>query len=345
MRLVQNIGKATAIMSEKESMDYQTFIKDKHELFRTPHEIIDAAILKATGSPVSGKCRIIKGEANEVHDVKTEDGQEVVIRIAHNHWSKETFQKEKWALEECAKVGVPVPTVLHLENLVHDGQHLMISVENKLPGIPMNELAHLREPENKIEFDNIIQKAGQILARIHSVRTNGFGDLDAEGKGECNSVADILGNEYIQQDVMLEVAKKVSLDPKIILRALEILREQGAKYPVIESRLVHEDYSPKHILLEGDQITGIIDFENATGGDPIKDFAYWDFYTSDEYPFESLKAGYTNKSLFGPDFGRRLVLWKIFIGLVNLRYFESDNNHGGVDHCKKRLIADSAYVE
>ncbi len=331
---------------EPKPTDYKAFIEDKHRrLFHTPHEIIEAAVIKATGSPISGKDRIVKGESNEVHGVKTEDGQEIIIRISHSEHGEQTFQREKWALEACAKAGVPVPTVLHLESLVREGRHLSISVENKLPGIPMNELPDLRKPENRVEFEDLIQKAGQVLAKIHSVRTNGFGDLNAQGKGKDKSFADTLDNKDIQESRMLEVATKVSLDPKIILRALEILRAERAKYPAIEPRLVHGDYLAKHILIEGDKITGIIDFERASGGDPIKDFAYWDFFASDQYPLEALKAGYMEKGIFGSDFEKKLFLWKIYFGLENLGYYERDNNQRCIDFCKKRLVADLAYFE
>lgn len=330
--------------NQPKAIDYQTFIKQKHErLFNTPNEIIEAAILKATGSTALERQRIIKGEVNEVHGVTTKDGQNVIIRIAHNDYAKQQFQKEKWALEQCGKIGVPVPTVLLLENLMDGDKHLSISVENKLSGISMNELSDLHKPDKKTELVALIKKAGQVLSQIHSVKINGFGDLDANGKGEENSIAGTLDSKYIQQDRMLEVATRTSLDSKVILRALEILTQERATYPSVEPKLVHGDYVPKHILVENGQIKGILDFENATGGDPVKDFAYWDFFASEKYPLEALKAGYTNKNLFDSDFERRLVLWKIYLGLTDLGYYDSEKNQGGINHCKRSLIADVTY--
>jgi aminoglycoside phosphotransferase (APT) family kinase protein len=326
---------------EPKSTDYVAFIKDKHErLFNAPHEIIEDTIFKATGSRIAGKDRIIKGESHEVHSITTENGQEVIIRIGHNDWDAGSFQKEKWALDQCAEIGIPVPKVLLLESLEHEGRPLSISIENKLPGTQLNEIRGIRTARNKARLERLVEKAGAILTRIHSIEPKGFGNLDAEGNGEDSSVADTLDNKWIQEDKMVKVAENVQLDPKIVLRALEILQTEKNKYQMDKPALIHSDYVPKHFLVDKDEITGIIDFENAIGGDPVKDFAYWDFFSSDQYPFESLKAGYTDKSLFGSDFERRLAMWKVFLGVNNLGYYEGEKNQGGINHCIRSLKRD-----
>jgi aminoglycoside phosphotransferase (APT) family kinase protein len=322
-------------------IDYATFIKEKHErLFNTPFEVIDEAIHKATGSRIANKDRIIKGESNEVHSIETKDGQEVIIRIGHSDWAKESFEREKWALEECAKVGVPVPTVLYMETTELDGKPLSISIENKIAGTPLNEIEDISEPENKARLEELIQKSGQILTKIHSIKTTWFDDLDANGIGEKTTPAETLSGDWVQPDNIMKVAERTNLDSKVALRALEILENERVKYQIDTPSLVHSDYAPKHIMIDGNEITGIIDFENAKSGDPVRDLAYWDFFQTSDFPFEALKAGYENKTIFDSDFERKVAMWKIFFGLNNLSYYDTEKNQGGIVHCKKSLIRD-----
>jgi len=47
-----------------------------------PPSVLDDIVKRAVGSGVAGDERILEGHGNEVHDVVTGDGHEVVVRIA-----------------------------------------------------------------------------------------------------------------------------------------------------------------------------------------------------------------------------------------------------------------------
>ena len=51
---------------------------------------------------------------------------------------------------------------------------------------------------------------------------------------------------------MLEVARKTFFDDKSMLKALEIIRKEKASYQIARPSLVHGDYVPKHILVDGE---------------------------------------------------------------------------------------------
>lgn len=328
---------------EPGTSDYQAFIKAKHErLFNTPPAIIDDAVRKATGSSPIGNERIIKGEANDVHAVKTEDGREIIIRISRSQEAESQFQKERWAIEQCAKAGVPVPRVLYLETLRYEGKPLSISVENRLPGVPLNELA---EDMDKKELAELFKKAGAVLSQIHSIKTNGFGELDKDGSGEYRSITGMFSKKELNEEGLLAAAHSASLDPRVIERAMQILQDYQSQYPPIPPRLIHNDFGPKHILVDKSELTGILDFEIAQGGDPIREFARWQFFYEHRYPLQPLEEGYGDKAIFESDFECRFFIWKLHTGLINLSYYVDEGNQSGIGLCKDRLPKDLRYFD
>lgn len=328
---------------EAEMSGYQSFLISKHErLFRTPPAIIDEIVRKVTGSSPTERQRIIKGEANEVHAIKTDRGREVIVRINREVDAEARFQKERWAIEQAAQAGVPVPRVLLVESLQLEGKPVGISVEERLPGVPLDELAkHI----SNTDLTEMLLQAGTLLSRIHSVEPGGFGEIDNNGRGEYVTISDLLSEANLGGGSLLAAAHSASLAPDVIKRALHLLHEFRKNCAPVSPHLLHGDFGPKHLLIDGGKITGIIDFENASGGDPVHEFANWHFFFENQYPIESLKNGYSDKSAFADDFERRLTLWRLAIGLSNLRYYVAEGNQSGIDHCKKRIPQDVSTFE
>ncbi len=324
---------------EKKKSDYQKFLDEKHSKFQTPQSIIDEAVLKLSGKKIETQEKIIKGEVNEVYDIKTKNGTELIVRIGRGDEIEKSFAREKFALEECHKVGVPVPQVLSMQSLEVDGAMLCICIENKLPGIPMKEYRDWKDPANKDELYRLMTKAGEVLSRIHSIRVKGFGHLNTDWEGEYKSVIQrVESDDEISEDKMIEVAVRNNFDKQIVIRALQILKTQWPKHPVTETRLLHRDYGIKHIMIDKGEITGILDFQNAEGGDRAMDFGWWDFWNQDRHPLQFLMDGYPDKKLFEGDFEIKKNLWIIYLGLSCLGYFDKDENVGNVEFCKERLV-------
>lgn len=323
--------------------DYQSFLKAKHErLFNTPAGVIDEVVRKAIGAAPAERERIIKGEVNEVYGVKIDGGREIIVRISRGSEAESQFQKEGWAIEQAAKAGVPVPHVLLVEPLQVEDQTLGVSVEERLPGLPLDELA---DRLSGSELAKILQRAGALLSQIHSIRTEGFGELDKKGRGERASIAFMFSEESLDPQELLVAARTASLNPDVIERAVRILEKYQEHYPPVAPHLLHGDFAPKHILIDDGKITGIIDFENAHGGDPVQEFANWQFFFEGRYPIEPIKEGYAGKSLFDDEFEHRFFIWKLLIGLIDLCYYVEEGNQSGINHCKKRIPSDLSYFD
>jgi aminoglycoside phosphotransferase (APT) family kinase protein len=318
-------------------------LKAKYEqVFHSPERLIDATIEKAVGSPAVGKVKITKGITNQVSSVTLANGDEVIVRISRR--DKSRFGTERWAIEQCAKARVPVPRVVFVETIEHEGKPLNISIESKIQGTPLDELA--RENISEERLAELLRKTGDVLSKIHSIRTNGFGDLDEGGNGKYEFAGDMLSEKELNEDQFIKVARAVYLDPEIVKRSLELLFEYSVKCPVISPHLIHNDFTPRHVMVVGDEISGILDFELAQGGDPVLELAKWQYFFEDRFPLRYLLAGYDNSGAFGEEFEKRVHIWKLYIGLIHLSSYADKYRNGipeWIERCKIRLTEAVAY--
>ena len=316
--------------------EYEIYRKQKHEKWQTPEEIIDAAVLEAASSPLKEKTRLVKGESNEVYSAITESGQEIIIRIYHG--KKGRFEKERWAFDRCAEAGIPVPTMLSIESVENEGELLHICVETKLDGTDLGDVSGITDSEKAMELAGYLHQLGAAFEKVHAVKTNGFGSLDKDGNGKFRSVKELISEDlYIKKDYILAAFDQDTDTRVMLISAFDILEREAATYPEIEPRLIHNDLSPQHVLVKDGKITGIIDFESAVGGDPVMEFALWEFKHGREFPTKLLEEGYVDQSLFGEDFERKLNFWKIYRSLTSLRYCLDEKKRNGIKKSLKSL--------
>jgi len=295
------------------------FKKKRHEGWNTSTKIIEDIIDELFSSPISEKKKLEVGENNEVYDIKTESGQEVIIRI---HRESPRFEKERWALERCAEIGIPVPTILLIRDIVENGQDLQVCVETKIDGYSLDKTP----PE---DLSTVLLELGQILSLLHSIPTNGFGRLDKEGNGKFSTSADLIrGNVDTLPSKILPYFKDKPEQREILERAYEILDREADKYSSTEPRLAHNDIQPNHILVKDGKISGLIDFESACGADPILDFVLWDYKYGKEYPLEALGIKCDE---------RELNFWKIYRILSSLSYCIENGKQGGIIRSVKAI--------
>jgi aminoglycoside phosphotransferase (APT) family kinase protein len=159
--------------------------------------------------------------------------------------------------------GVPVPEVFWLES---DPQWLEQSffVMGRLPGQASQQAIIAA---NAADREAITQQKVEILARIHNLDWQAL-ELDflgaPEGPERC---ADMEVNRWER------TLRQQMLEPQPVLElALGWLRSHQ---PVAQRiTLVHGDYRTGNFLVEGDRITGILDWEMVHLGDPLEDVAW-----------------------------------------------------------------------
>lgn len=321
-------------------MNYQDFLIQKHRKLSTPFKILNEAVKKATGSPLYSNQRLVLGEVNEVYDVKTESDESVIVRVSHRKYPG--FEREKWAIEQCAKEGIPVPGILLIYTAREENKNLTICVESKLAGIPLGTLIKegvVREEKVK----RYLKEAGSLLSKIHAIKSNGFGYLDGNGQGEFQTWEGVVLRCLVRKEKLLERAGRWQISPDAIVATLSILEDHRDLYKqVTEGQLIHGDFGPEHIFVNNGEIVGIIDFENCIGGDPMMDFSWWDFFYGRNYPVKLLLEGYENKRIL-ENFELKLHLYRLYRGLFLLQYYDDENNPHGIEITKRNLSLDLSF--
>ncbi len=104
-----------------------------------------------------------------------------------------------------------------------------------------------------------------LLAQVHAVdwRALGLGDVLAD-PGEEAARHELDHWEQVLRADQLEALPELDL-------AIDWLRARAR--PSRRTVLVHADYKPGNILLEGDRVTALLDWELAHLGDPLEDLA------------------------------------------------------------------------
>jgi aminoglycoside phosphotransferase (APT) family kinase protein len=164
--------------------------------------------------------------------------------------------------------GVPVPEVYWLEN---DPQWL------DRPFFVMGRLPGEASPQRLIgggvfreHGDAIAQQKAEILARIHSLDWSASGGLGLDFLG-VPSGPDTCAS--LEIDRWERIMREEALEPQPALElAIDWMRKHQPVAPKVT--VVHADYRTGNFLVDGDRITGVLDWEMAHLGDPMEDVAW-----------------------------------------------------------------------
>lgn len=312
------------------------WLQARHKTWHTPPGLINEYVRKATGSAIAQASRVVLGVDNEVYDVTTGKNRQFIVRISHK--ANHRFEGERWALDAARQAGVPTPYVLLIEQDVYDDTTVTFCIEEKLPGIALDVL--LQDGLNG-DVNKAIDQIGEVLSKLHSVNVDGFGYLQPGGKGEQASFAEIMLMANEREAELYEAAKKWHVPAQSITTGLTLLDTHRELYQCNTPVLVHGDLAQKHILVDGDHISGIIDMQDSSGNHPVIDFVMWDAYWSEGIPTSRLMASYGNKSLFTGSYDtlfHLVLLRESFIMLMVHAARENPNGVPGFIACMERAL-------
>ncbi|MDO8507356.1 MAG: aminoglycoside phosphotransferase family protein [bacterium] len=318
---------------------YKAHLSRVHSRLNAPDNLVKQVVREATGEEIVDKIRIIAGEINEVYDVTLGNGGNVVVRISRQ--KRPDFGQEEWAIKKCIEAGVPAPEVLLIKHVQNGEELLSFSVLRKITGVTLDTIVDSKGWSSEQVKDYAVQ-AGEILAKMHSIKTDGFGDIDDTGKGKYKKYEDIFLKEVNNKEGYMQLAKDVSLDPKLIEKALDILASHRDIYGEVKvPHLTHGDFAPKHIMVNDGKVVGILDFGLVAGNSPVYDFVRWDFWFGESFPIDSVKEGYTNKDIFNDKSIQKLTsLMMVYLGLTNIYWYHMTSYDEGVDRIKNKLISE-----
>jgi aminoglycoside phosphotransferase (APT) family kinase protein len=258
------------------------------------------------------------GLINDVFFVKVGE-EELVLRVSPGEGpGRPGFEGERWALGECSKTAVPVPKVVSFgrvkTTLPKPCQYLLIT---KVPGRPLlsslsQRVSFLLSGKSREQLNDLVKEAGTVLKKIHQTKTNGFGPLRAGGRGTFASWEDFLEKRYKIKGSLDYLIQKRLIGKKTGDK-IETLFAKKGNYPKCPSpALLHGDFFYDHIFAHEGRISGVIDFEDCLGGDPLYDIAVFELYSElGKLPQKSahLLEGYQKK--LSPKEKRALSFYKL----------------------------------
>lgn len=184
-----------------------------------------------------------------------------------------------------------------------------------------------------------------MLAKIHSIPTRGFGNIDENGVGKSENAEGIFDHYLKNKDHIIDELKEAGLSPEQAERAISLISFYKPLYAKSKPVLNHGDFGHKHILVDGKDITGIIDFGEARSDSAVFDFARWDLWYGDFIPTQWLKEGYTNKELFDENFDNLLHVIRMTVAIDTISWYQKQGYKEMVELLKKKLLEDLEYFK
>ena len=248
-------------------------------------------------------------------------GRELVVKVPRTS-RRVRYAVAAWVAARLAEAGIPAPIVL--------GYTDRLSVETRCPGSPLDDPC--RPPH--ISNHDLAATAGRLLRRIHALPVGGFGRLDAHGVGLRPTL-----QSWIPQLPPLPPTASPDLHA-LRAQVQQVLRHHAPRLPTGPARLLHGDWTARHIITDKTAITGVVDLESVRGGDPLTDLAGWSLQEAATHT-AGLLAGYFNQP---PDHTARtvLVIYRLRIAACLLVHHVTDDDVSGVALRTAQLHADLA---
>lgn len=271
------------------------------------------------------------GSVNTVVPVILQSGRSIAIRMHPSEVKNGYFWVEALATKLAKAIGVPTYTCLVVDD-TRQSVPFDYMIMTREPGKPMQEL---RPMPVDLE-EQLVTQTGRYAALIHSIRPEGFGffrnDI-AKKKGKLVGQYDSL-EEHIRAALKEDLAFLVDTQTISLVQSktIELLFHRHASLLTgVTPVLIHNDIADWNQLTDGAHVTGMMDWDECVGGDPIMELSAY-----------SLFFGQPRMDWFirGYEEIRKLGQWKETFELFKLRYLVSKL------HLRKKrsLVEDSEFL-
>lgn len=207
--------------------------------------------------------QLVEGEESQAFSF-TDSDKAYVLRV---HITEDGFKKDAYAFENFTSGTLPIPEVYRIGSV--DASHAFC-ISQKLPGITLQDA-------NEEAIEKLLEATNEVLTAIHDSvisTTSGYGSFTIDGTGKFGSWHEFLISVLAPSADQWDTVRERS-DPELID---DIVREFESLLPYCpeERRLLHADFGSNNVLTDGTRITGVLDWETASYGDPVFDMGgFW----------------------------------------------------------------------
>ena len=221
------------------------------------------------------------GNVNSVRTGKLASGKEVIIRCHPKGVRNGYFYAEATAAHLAKEAGLPSFDTLAVHEY-EGGDDFAFHVLEKLPGTAIKKWLEAHAGDEA----KLLPQIGKMMARLHQVTVDGFGPFDNEGakKGELIGLHQTFGEAVraglpFNLDVMV---KEGVLSPEQKVAVANLFGDDNPVLSNAKSVLVHNDFADWNLLTDGENVTGILDWDECVSGDPVSDIACWSTFFDPE---------------------------------------------------------------
>jgi len=228
-----------------------------------------------------------------------------------------SFAAEVLAHNAMRSAGVRVPQVIAFEDK-NELTGLSAMLLDEIPGICIEE----HKPKRNLQ--DIVREAGRQLALIHSIPIDGFGWIDRSSydtlKGEKASFDEYF-SEYLNHD--LQALRQYPFSEEEVMEITDLMMKAKEILNVKKAVLVHGDFDISHIFHSSGKFSGIIDFGEIRGNNPLFDLATFVGFYQDRELYSYLLEGYseiaplTDKDLYGVELMALFIILRFLGKAVN----------------------------
>lgn len=249
------------------------------------------------------------GMASFAFAVQTASGPHV-LRIA---LSDDGFRKDALAHRLFAGAGVPVPPLV-AAGPVDDHWHYAIA-----PRCAGTRLSGLQDGQRPAAREAVLDVL-EVLARIDVTSRPGWGPAGADGTGPCGSWPGFLATcaPMLSDCVAHDACGAAEIPPSgEIARWREEMLALAALYPG-GRWLVHGDFAPDNVIIDGGRVTCLLDWAEFGYGDCVYDLATLEFHDPSGDWAGAWRRRMAARGVEFPGFDARLRCSLLHIGLSSM---------------------------
>ena len=177
---------------------------------------------------------------------------------------------------------------------------------------------------------NIVKQMGVSIASIHDIHKYDHYGWWEESKG----FADIIEYRQYKDQIIIDRLTDCGLTSnQTIAAGIDQISRLRNQLKNERSSIVHRDFSLRNIIIKGNSVTGVVDFEHSRPDDPVMDFCtiLQTDMLDDEELMKSFHEGYTSIRELPSNFTNNKSYYFIITGLYicsKFDYRKDDMNRG-----------------
>lgn len=279
----------------------------------TPESAVVKTVAEKYLNDILNVERVLKGSSTYVYRVITSLATYYMRFLPEDA----SFAAEVLVHNKLFASGIKVPQIIGFEH------------KNDLTGLSMmlvDEILGTSIEENipQTNLRDILYEAGYQLALIHNISVDGFGWIDRKHysslKGEKENFNEYFC-EYLDKD--LQTLSQYPFSDKEILEITDLMKKAKKILNVKNAVLVHGDFDISHIFHSAGTYSGIIDFGEIRGNNPLFDLATFIGFYQDRAQYSYLLEGYskiktlTSEDLYSAELMALFILLRFLCKKVN----------------------------